>query len=247
MARPATSPAHRLRVLASAKIKVDKLKRGTLLEAGPMAAILEVGWPTLRGWCVDFPGFAESGAFTSGGQGVNYEFNPRATVRWLTRYFENEQKRGREKATRLRRIVAGDALANVDQDLSLHDLDKMIGLVTKVQDQRERQGQLIDAKEAETAFRTYSMELQQAVLRAAQEQDPNGIRWSPAVREDFENALRSILLAMERAGRDCLSALRGNAAQFGEPDPPGRGAVGRSVPARPARPARGRPLADQAA
>lgn len=214
MARPATSPAARLRRLDAAKAKAAKLKRGTVLSASPMAELLGVSWPTLRDWCDDVPGFAESGVFTRGGNGVEWEFQPGRTIAFLSGHFKREQAASAKRARRVRQAVGGKALADVPDDYSLDELGKMVRLSRELREERERQGQLVEAEKVRVALRLMMSRIQSAALRAAQEQDPNG-RWAPDMRESFENATHAWLLAAERAGQDVLAELNGGAAYPG--------------------------------
>ena len=211
MARPQTSPAARLRALKDAKDKLPPLKRGETLSMRPMAEMLRVSTKALTAWCDDIPGFEESGVFVRGGNGVEYAFKPRRTIDWLIKHFEKEVQSAAAKSRRTRKIVAGNALDAAPEDYSLDDMRKMVQLSQTIQADRERQGQLIDAAKARDAFREYHSRLQSAMLKSAQEQDPQG-RWTAEIREPFENAIRSVLLDMERAGRTCLERLNGGTA-----------------------------------
>lgn len=211
MARPATSPSARVAALGKAETKAAKLKRGQTLTAAPMADLLSVGWPILRGWCNDVAGFAESKAFVPGGNGIEWVFRPLVTIRFLKAHFQRELNAKTARARRVRQIIGGGALKDIPEDYTLEEMGKMIRLSTEIQSQKERQGQLVDGEGAAASFRIYHSTIQQAVLRAGQEQDPNG-RWPPEIRESFENALRSVLLQVERAGTDCLKSLNGGIA-----------------------------------
>lgn len=182
------------------------MKRGTVLTAAPMAELVGVSWPVLRDWCETIPGFDGADAFVRGGNGIEWEFKPGATIGVLTKHFTALQAAGAKRTKRMKEIVGGPALAAAPDDYSLDELAKMVKLSATVQDQLERQGKLIDAVKAADAAREFCATVQQAVLRSAQEQDPNG-RWAPEVREAFENATRSVLLQVERAGREWLGAL----------------------------------------
>lgn len=207
MARPAAGPAARLRQLELAKARAAKLKRGEMLSAQPMADLLNVRWPVLRDWCDDIPGFAEAECFVRGGNGIEWEFHPAKAIRFLISHFKREVERSASKARRLRKMAVGSAMDDAPDDMTIDEMAKMLKLATAIQEQRERQGDLVDGAKAAAAFSEFTSRIQQAVLRAGQEQDPNG-RWSPEVRDSFENAMRSVLLQMERAGRDCLQAFR---------------------------------------
>lgn len=214
MARPATSPAARLRELAKALAKAQTMKRGETLTAFPMAELLGVSWVTLQNWCSEIEGFEASKAFERGARGIEWTFRPVATVRFLIKHFEGLRAASAKRAERHRKIAAGNDLDGAPSEMGLDELTKLIRLNTELQAIKERSGKLVDADKAATAILTYHTAMQQAVMRAAQEQDPSGTL-PPELREKFENATRTILLRMEQAGQACLSELRGAAALTG--------------------------------
>lgn len=206
MARPANSLTARIALLRAAKIKAAKFKPAETISLEPMRELLGVTTKVLRGWCKTVEGFEESGAFVSGDHGISYSFYPRKTVSFLIAHFEAEVKSKAAKAKRVRQIVGAEGMGHVPEDYSIDDTIKMLRASTLIQEQRERQGQLIDGTKAAALFRDYHSIIQQSALRAGQEQDPNG-RWPPDVRESFEDAMRSVLLAIERGGREVLAKL----------------------------------------
>jgi hypothetical protein len=212
MARPATSPAERLRELSKALEKAKRLPKKTTLTAKPMCELLGVSWPTLVKWCDEIPGFATGGAFTRGAQGIEWTFRPVATVNAIIKHFEGERDKRAARAKRVRQMVGAQDLGDAGEDLSIEELSKLVRLSAELQGSKERAGQLIDAGKAAAAITMFCSTVQQAVLRAAQEEDQTG-QWPPEIRESFENATRRILLRIEQAGQDCLKLLRGNAAQ----------------------------------
>jgi len=211
VARTPTSPAARLKVLERAKVRAAQCKRGETLAGNMMARMLETSWPTLQAWCAELDGFAESGAFEGGGNGVPYTFHPKATVAFLIKHFKAQDRDRIRQARRVRKLVGGDDLADVPEDYTLDDLSKIIRTASQLREERERQGRLTDAAAVSQALREMFSRMQQAGTRAAQQQDPTG-QWPPEIRESFENAVSSIMHAMEVAARDVLSARRGAAA-----------------------------------
>lgn len=211
MARSATNPAARLRDLAVAKERTKALKRGETLTAAPMADLLRVSWPVLRTWCDDVPELAQSDAFSRGGNGIEWSFDPRKTVAALSRHFGAKQEAGRKRARRIKAMVAGDALDSAGEDFDLDEIGKMLRLSRELQEAKIQQGRLVDAEKSRSAVRAMCSEMQEAVLRSAQEQDPTG-RWPVDFRESFEDAVQKILLAMEQAGQKCLDRLNGGPA-----------------------------------
>lgn len=215
MARPATNPATRLVQLGKALEKAKALPRRQTLTAKPMCELLGVSWPTLQGWCDDIPEFGESGVFERGARGIEWTFRPVATIKALIKHFEAERDKRAAKARQVRKIVGGQDFDDAGLDLSIEELTKVVRLAAELQQQRERSGQLVDAAKAASAITMMCSKIQQAVLRAAQEEDHAG-EWPPEIRESFENATRRILLKIELAAQECLSELRGDSSKPGE-------------------------------
>lgn len=216
MAHSATSPAARLKRLETALAEAKKLKRGTVLTGQStkemsMARLIGVSWPVLRDWCREIPGFAESGAFEGGGNGIEYRFKPVPTIKFLIRHFEAERDARAAKAREHLRLVAGDRFTDVSDDLDLDDLRKLIQLQSAVREERERAGELIEAAKAREALNAMTAAMQRAGVKAASQQDPTG-RWPPEIRESFEDAVNNVLVAMQREGEKALRALRGGTA-----------------------------------
>jgi hypothetical protein len=211
MARPATSPAARLRQLEAAMERAKKLKRGERLSAMPMAELIGVGWPTLRGWCNDIPGFAESGAFEGGGNGIEYSFAAAKTLRFLTGHFTRVREQGVARARRLRQIAGGESLAAVPDDYDLDELRKLHALSITVQETKVRAGELTSRSQVTSRLREVFGAMQAAGVKAIQQADPTG-QMAPETRSIVEDVMRSVLLAQERAAQECLAGLNGGAA-----------------------------------
>jgi hypothetical protein len=214
MARPATSPAARLRKLNAALPKAKALRRGSKLTAQPMADLLGVRWVTLREWCDDITGFEDSGAFVRGGNGIEWEFKPVATVRFLIGHFDKTAKRGAQRAKRMRQVIAGDGLEAVPDDYSLPEIKQLLDASGRFQELRERQARQVDVEHVTKPLRQVFERMRNAGLRAVQESDPNG-RWPPETRAIVESVARKILADQDRAARDCLGTIGGRTAQPG--------------------------------
>ncbi len=215
MARQTTSPSVRLRKLAAVTPRVIELPYGTILKLRDMAAMLGVSTPTLRGWCDTFPAFEESGAFERGAEGIEYEFCPVRTIWFLTNHFRGQVRSDQSGIKRLARLAIGEnASRQVPEDLSLDDIQKLLRVSTGFQDQKQRQGELVDAVRMRAVLeRTFSA-IQQAALRAVQEADPTG-QMPAEQRMTLEDVSRSILLNQQRAAADCLKEFHGGVAQPG--------------------------------
>ncbi len=201
-----TSPAKRVEALGRARLRAKKLKRGETLTARPMAKLIGVSWVTLRGWCNDIAGFAESDAFEGGAQGVDYVFKPLKTIDFLTKHFKAERDRRIQETRRLAQLVGAEDLIDPESDFSPEELNKILQLAERIEDRRLRQGELIDAATVREHFNAYHLNIQQSALRSAQEADPEG-NWEPEFRQAFDDAMRKLLIRIQRAGRDCTSRL----------------------------------------
>lgn len=211
MARKATNPAARVRTLEASLAKAKTLPRGTVLTADPMAELLGLSWVALRTWCNDIPGFEADKHFVRGGNGIEWQFKPVASIQFLIKHFTAEQQRGIQRRRAVRQAIGSSVIDDIDEDLSLEEIDKIIRLQTRLREERERQGQLIDRTVAEDAIAKMVASMQRAGLQAAREQDPTG-QWPPEISESFENAVNSLILHMGQAGEKCLSDLRGGSA-----------------------------------
>lgn len=189
--------------------KEDGLKRGERISMSPMANLIDVTPKTLRKWCDTIPEM--SGAFRRGGEGLEYEFDWGKTITALLKHFRGEQKKQEQQAARLAKISGGSFMGDVPKEFGLDEITKAIRARSLMCDQQEREGRLTDAGLTRSAVREMVSRMQQAGLRASQEQDPTG-QWPADIRESFDSAVDNIMLAMEAAARDCLSALRGGQA-----------------------------------
>lgn len=212
MARKATNPAARIRTLEASLAKAKLLPRGTVLTADPMAELLGLTWVALRSWCNDIPGFEAERHFVRGGNGIEWQFKPAASIKFLIRHFTAEQAKGRARAQSIRQMIGGGELDNVGEDLSLDEIDKIIRLQARLREERERQGHLVDRNLVATAVQKMVTQMQRAGLQAAREQDPTG-QWPPEISESFESAVNSLILHMQQAGEECLRVMRGDAAR----------------------------------
>lgn len=182
-----------------------------MLGAQPMSKLLEVSWPTLRGWCNDIEGFVESGAFTGGGQGVEYGFHPRATVQFLTKHFEKLHKGKIDKARRTRMIVGGGKLGHLPDEYDLDDMSKMLRVNGALREAQERDSNLVDRGDMQAGLISLYSAMQQAGLTATQIADPTG-RWDARERAAAELAVRTMMTAQYAAMTKELTKLRGGTA-----------------------------------
>jgi hypothetical protein len=225
MARNATSLSARIRLLEKSLDKAARLPRGETMSFEPMMGLMGVSRPVLRDWCREIEGFAGSGCFDAGGNGIEWVFEPRATVLWLLRHFEAERGAASARARRMKDMAGGEALAAVPDDFDLRETRELIDAAMRTQDLRERQGALIDAAALASAAAGMFGAMQTAGLQAAQEMDPLG-EWPPEIRSKVEDGIRGLMLKQQRAAREFLGKsggerLNGHAAQPGQSQPTG--------------------------
>lgn len=189
MARPATNPSARLARLDAARAKIAALKRGETLSAIPMAKVLGVGWPALREWCDTLPGFAESGAFVAGGNGVEYAFRPKKTLDFLTKHFRGVLDRQAADSRRISKAV-GVTLPAAETP-SLAETKDLVNLTLTVVAAAERQGQYVRADEAAAFIEGYNETVVSGILGVRTRVDPNG-KLPIAVRRQVDEYLRSV-------------------------------------------------------
>lgn len=206
MARPAASPATRLRILEKSLEKAKKLPRGSSLTAKPMSELLAVSWSTLNQWCEEIPGFATSGTFDRGARGIEWNFRPVPCIRFLIKHFEAETKRLAAHASRQRKVVGAPAADEAAIDLSIDELGKLLRLSLDFQDAKLRTGELVKVSIVGAALRKCFSGMQQAGVQTLQELDPGGA-WSVEQREIAENVARTMLLKQRRSADTCLTEI----------------------------------------
>lgn len=211
MARAKTSPTARLEALRRVKPRLRRFKKDETLSARPMAEFIGVTWPVLRQWCDEFPALEETGAFVRGGNGVEWVFRPREMVAGLTAEFDALVRTGREKAARVRRMVAGANADAIPEDASLDDMRKQLEVSARLRIEREAHGKLVDAEETVGVLQRVFGSMRDAGLRTVQVMDPNG-RWTPEQRQMAQDIATGILVAQETAAQNCLKEIHGGAA-----------------------------------
>lgn len=208
MARIAASEEQRLaRLRAALGRAVAQGLFAETLKFQPMCKLLGVGRDALRDWCNE-PEIAESGALIPGGNGIEYQFNPIATIWVLIRFFERKiEKRVRDNL-KMREAVAGDSLDAVPAEMTLRDAREALALRLQLIEAEKQAGELVSRAEVEAAFHSLSVAMREALLSAPQKLDPTN-EWSPEFREKFDNVLAELMVQLRQAGQIALSAENG--------------------------------------
>lgn len=204
MARIAASEEQRLaRLRAALGRAVSQGLVAETLKFEPMCKLLGVGRDALRDWCNE-PEIAESGALIPGGNGMQYQFNPIATIWVLIRFFERKiEKRVRDNL-KMREAVAGDSLDAVPAEMTLRDAREALALRLQLIEAEKQAGELVSRSEVEAAFNGLTVAIREALLSAPQKLDPTN-HWKPEFRETFDNVLADLMVQLRQAGQEALS------------------------------------------
>ena len=130
----------RLRQLEVAKARANALPRGAKLSFEPMRELLGLATrAALRDWCDSIEGFEASKAFVRGGNGVEWEFDPRKTVAFLLKHFSRQIE---AQATRSRKIAkaVGVNLPAAETAPSLQETKQLVELTLTVTAAQEKMG-----------------------------------------------------------------------------------------------------------
>lgn len=226
MARPAASEEARIARLRAALDRA--VSQGLVAEsfnAKQMYELLQVNRSTFREWTSE-PEIAASGAFVAGAEGVDYAFNPIATIWVLIRWFERKRDARMKEHLRIREAVAGDSLDSAPAEMSMRDVREAMGLHLQLLESERLAGDLVSRSEADAQFRSLTLALREAMLSAPQKLDPTN-EWAPEFREKFDNVLADLMVQLRQAGQEALSLDDG-------PVPAGPSGEGPSAPKRKA-------------
>ncbi len=224
MGRPAASEEARIaRLRAALDRAVSQGLVTETLKFDPMCRLLSVSRSTLRDWCND-PEIADSGALVAGGNGIEYQFNPVATIWVLIRFWERKRDARIRDQLRIREAVAGDSLDSAPAELSIKEAKEALDLHLKLLDAERGAEKLVVAEEVRAAVNKLVMGLRDATLSAPQQLDPTN-QWSPEFREQFDNVLADLMVLLRQAGQEALSPDDG-------PVPAGPSGKGEGAPKR---------------
>lgn len=156
----------------------------------PMCEVLSVNWTTLKDWCDDLPGFEESGAFIRGGNGIEWQFQPRKTVDWLLKHFRAQAADSAAASRKLAKAV-GVALPEVEAAPSMAETKDLVNLTLTVVGASERQGMYTRTDEVAEFLEGYNAAVVAGILGGKTKVDPNGNLPIP-VRKAIDEYLRSV-------------------------------------------------------
>lgn len=202
------------RIAASEEARIARLRaaltravsQGLIAETltyKPMCDLLGISRSALRDWCDD-PEIADSGAFVAGANGIEYQFNPIATIWVLIRFWERKRDDRIRQQLRIREAVAGDSLDSAPDELTLREAKEALDLHLKLLESERLAGDLARAAEVQATVNKMVMALREATLSAPQKLDPTN-EWAPDFREKFDNVLADLMVQLRQAGQEALS------------------------------------------
>ena len=212
MSAQPNSLSARLRQLEAAKVRADGLPRRAKVTFRPMLELLDLKTPaTLRDWCRDIPGFEESKSFVRGGNGIEWEFDPRKTVAFLLKHFRGEIARQTTKRKRITE-AAGVRMPVAEESASLAETKQLVELTLAVVAANEKQGHYAAAEEVADFIAGYNEELVGGILGVKTKVDPNG-NLPPAVRKEIDGELRLLATRLNTLAGKYIEAKRAGIGQ----------------------------------
>lgn len=199
MPAPKSSLTARLQKLDAAEARAKQLPRGKKLSAKPMAEMLGVTWNSLKDWCDEIAKLETSGAVQRGGNGVEWAFEPKRTVKILIDHFKGVQAR---QAAKSREVAASVGVTLPQGEApSLAETKDMVNLTLSVTKAAEEQGRYVLADEMVRFVTGYNQEVVDAILGVRTSIDPNG-NLPAHVRSAIDDHLRKVATAVHgRAAR----------------------------------------------
>lgn len=190
MGKAAVSIGARIARLQRAEQRAKLMKRGAKLQARPMAELCGVSWNTLKGWCDEYPDIEAKGAATRGGNGIEWEFDPRKTVAVLLQIMRKIRD-GQAKKSRTLATAAGITLAAEDEAPSLQETKDLVNLTLTVVSATEKQGGYTPTGDMLDFLDGYNRVVVEGIMGVRTRVDPNG-NLPPHIREAVDNHLRAV-------------------------------------------------------
>ena len=204
MARPGASEETRIRKLRDALQRAKSSEMiGETIGQKPMCELIGVKPATLRPW-LDDAEVEGSGAFVRGGRGVDYQFNPIATIWVLIRYFERLRDEKINHNQRIREMVAGDKLDDIPLEMPMREVREAMDINLRILAQEKEAGLLVDAAASRATFQELLLGVRDTLLSAPQRLDPENT-WATELRESVDDALSDCLVLLREAGEEILT------------------------------------------
>lgn len=200
MPAPKSSLTARLQKLEAAEARAKQVPRGKRLSAKPMAEMLGVTWNSLKDWCDEISKLETSGAVQRGGNGVEWAFEPKRTVKILIDHFKGVQAR---QAAKSREVAASVGVTlPAGEAPSLAETKDMVNLTLSVTKAAEEQGRYVLAENLVRFLTGYNQRVVDQILGIRTQVDPNG------------NLPAHIRASIDQFLRQVATSVHGEAARF---------------------------------
>lgn len=210
MAAPKSSLTGRLQKLEAAQARADKLKRGTRLSAKPMAELLGVTWTSLKDWCDEIAKLESSGAVVRGGNGVEWSFEPRQTIRILIDHFQRLERRQKTRTQKFASAVKVELPDDETPEITEIRLHQEIGRNNRKE--MVEQAQLSSTEANERLHKTFAERIPLRIMSIVTKADPFG-KWPPAYRAALERSCREACGELFDDGVDIFEEYRATIQQ----------------------------------
>lgn len=213
MARPTISMESRLRKLEAAQVRAEKIKSKARISAEPMAQLIGVRWNTLREWCNEVPGFEQSGAFNRGGNGIEWEFDAKATIAYLINYFRTRIAAEARKSKSLSAAIGVD-IPDEETAMSMASTKDLVNLTVTVVAAAEKQKRYVLADEVASFLAGYNQAVLDGILGVRAQVDPNG-NLPVQVRAKVDQCLRQVATSVHELASRYIEAKSAGLQQEG--------------------------------
>lgn len=190
MAKSAVSIGARIRRLELAEQRAAALPRKTRLAARPMAELIGVTWQVLRGWCDEYPQLEAKGALIRGGNGIEWDFEPRKTIAGLLQIMRKARDGQAKKSKAITKAVGVD-LSPTEEAPSLTETKQLVDLTMTVTAAKEKQGGYTPTADLRDFLIGYNQAVLDGILGVRVKVDPSGAL-SPAMRQAVDDELRAL-------------------------------------------------------
>lgn len=205
----------RIEALEAAKRRVDGLPDEGKMSSKPMSDLLGVSWPTLRKWCDSFQSFSGSGAFIRGGNGIEWEFDPRATVDALLAHAHSEMAKRQDRNRRVVESVGIHMDPIEASQIDIVDLKKQVDLTIAIQEQKMRMGGYTPSPKVSEFIRGYNQAAIGAVLGTETTIDPTGIL-PPHLRAAMNEELRRVAVNLNQRCTEFIRSFGAGPVESGD-------------------------------
>ena len=197
----------RIRRLEQAFEQANKMSADMTLSFEPMRELLGVSRQTLTAWANDITGFEDSGVFARGGNGIEWVFQPAATVGFLLHHFESERDTRRAASQAQRDALGQGILDGVPVDATTDELLKIVKLRGELVKQMTREQTLVERSRVQQLLDTMIAEMQRAYVQAIGEKDPTN-EWPVEIGESYRVAIDQLIVDIAKAGEKAVAGLR---------------------------------------